>query len=355
MPNIMAGSLGGRFPAVSPGRLQIVSAVLNNVCNLQCKHCYLEPLQQPLRLSREKWLSFFGSLLGDLAPDVLSFAGKEVFADRGSAELLFSAIRMRNRLQRGRQEQTHIGVITNGTLLHRFRRDLNDCAPDHIDVSIDGLPAMHDEIRGPGAFAKLRPNLEWLARDFPKPVWITHTLFASTFRALPDFVAYFSSNFSLRHFSLGLYHSLPYTAADLTLSAADYKELFEQTLPQLSQLRLQHPVDVILDIGADTAPIFDAVGSDIDLQRDVPFASTVRTYANGLNFRVNVSRIPVGLWRAVRVTPEGYWLPAEDLVYAREYAARAVTRLEDHHYDARGAYLKGLEHLPAGARGQFVQ
>jgi len=44
MPNIMAGSLGGLFPRLSTDRLEVVSIVLNNVCNLHCQHCYLEPI-----------------------------------------------------------------------------------------------------------------------------------------------------------------------------------------------------------------------------------------------------------------------------------------------------------------------
>ena len=89
MPNIMAGSLGGLFPRLSTDRLEVVSIVLNNVCNLRCHHCYLDPTPTEAPLAHDEWRRLFRSLFDDLAPGVVSFAGKEVFADIGSAELLF--------------------------------------------------------------------------------------------------------------------------------------------------------------------------------------------------------------------------------------------------------------------------
>lgn len=345
MPNIMAGSLGGLFPKLFSGRLEVVSIVLNNVCNLRCRHCYLEPTPSEPGLTREEWLAFFRSLFGDLAPTVVSFAGKEVFAEVGSADLMFEAIRLRDQLQAHRGERTHIGVITNGTLLHRFRAGLIACPPDHFDISIDGLPEFHDEVRGRGAFARLEPNLRWLVAAFPNRVWVTHTIFGPNLRAIPRFVEFYSASFGLRRFSIGFYHPLAYTSSDLTFSEGDYVAFAETTLPRLAHLELAGPVEVVVEFGAESLALIRRLEDAGWVNSAAPISSTPHLFDNGLTLRVNVCRVPVGLWRAVRVTPEGYWLAAEDLVDAREYARRAVTRLRDHAFDSRLAYEAGLDYL----------
>jgi MoaA/NifB/PqqE/SkfB family radical SAM enzyme len=213
MANIMAGSLGGLFPNLSMERLEVLSVVLNNSCNLRCRHCYLEPESHEPFLNREEWCTFFTSVFRDLVPSVVSFAGKEIFSDHSSVGLLFEAIQTRDRLQRGAARRTHIGVITNGTLLHRFRERILECPADHIDVSVDGLPPVHNEIRGPGAFDQLAPNLHWLTEAFPDRVWLTHTLFTQNVRGLPEFVTFYERMFGQRRFSLGLYQPLPYTSS----------------------------------------------------------------------------------------------------------------------------------------------
>src|SRR5262249_43073294 len=83
-------------------------------------------------------------------------------------------------------------------------------------------------------------------------------------------------------------------------------------------------------------------------------SSTEHIGDGGLTLRINVSRVPVGLWRAVRVTPEGYWLAAEDLIDAPDYAHRAVARLRDYGFDSRRAYEAGGGHLRRTVRSGAV-
>lgn len=348
--NIMAGSLGGLFPRLSSGRLEVVSIVLNNVCNLRCRHCYLEPIPGEPVLAREEWLAFFRSLFDDLAPTVVSFAGKEVFAEAGSADLLFEAIGLRDRLQAHRGKRTHIGVITNGTLLHRFQTELVACPPDHFDVSIDGLPEFHDEVRGPGAFARLEPNLRWLVAAFPDHVWVTHTIFGPNLRAIPRFVEFCVASFGLRRFSLGFYRPLAYTRSDLALTESDRLAFVITVLRRLAQAEFAGPVEVVIEFGTEFLDQLQRLEDAGWVNSAAPISSTAHLFDNGLTLRINVCRVPVGLWRAVRVTPEGYWLAAEDLIEAREYAGRAATRLRDHAFDSRLAYEAGLDHLRGTAR-----
>jgi hypothetical protein len=51
---------------------------------------------------------------------------------------------------------------------------------------------------------------------------------------------------------------------------------------------------------------------------------------------------PIGLWRSARITPEGYWLGAEDVTRAKDYERYAVARARDHGLDARKLYNAGM-------------
>ena len=100
MPNIMAGSLGGTFPELSTRGLEVMSVVINNACNLSCKHCYLEaPRYEERHLDHDEWMKFFASVFEDVVPSVLCFAGKEPFLNEKSAQLVTETVRLRDRLQ----------------------------------------------------------------------------------------------------------------------------------------------------------------------------------------------------------------------------------------------------------------
>jgi hypothetical protein len=343
--NIMAGSLGGLFPRLTSSRLEVVSIVMNNTCNLRCRHCYLEPTQIEPALARGEWLTFFHSLFQDLAPTVVSFAGKEIFTNAETANLVLEAIALRDLLQAGGRERTHIGLITNGTLLHRFQAPLTERPPDHFDVSIDGLPEFHDAVRGPWAFARLEPNLRWLVATFPHAVWVTHTVFAGNVRSIPQFIEFYTASFGLKRFSFGFYRPLAYTSSDLTLTERDRVAFIDTALHGLAHIDVAGPVDVVVEFGLESLDLLPRLQDAGWVTSASAISSTAHTFANGVTVRVNVCRVPVGLWRAVRVTPEGYWLAAEDLIDATEYARRAAVRLRDCGFDGRLAYKAGLEHL----------
>jgi len=355
MPNIMAGSLDGRFAELAADRLEVVSVVVNNVCNLRCKHCYLEPETSHSALSHEEWLQVLGSVVEQLQPAVLSFAGKEVFADRDSVDLLLSTIRLRNSAQSPAHRRTRIGVITNGTLLQRYHDKLLSDPPDYIDVSIDGLPSVHDDVRGTGSFERLEPNLQWLTQEFKNPVWVTHTLFGTNLASLADFVSTLATRHGLRRFSVGLYHPLSYTDQSLRLRPGRPAHSVERMLQRLASIGVPAPVEVVLDLGVDDTWLFP------DLQRsgliafDGPFSSRTRELGNGVSLTVNATRILTGLWRAVRISPQGHWLASEDLLFPKEYDHRAVTMLREHGCSATAAYRFGLGHLRASIRSSQAE
>lgn len=337
----MAGSLNGSFGKLSTGKLEVLSLLINNACNLRCKHCYLEAPNSRPHLKSEEWIAFLSSLFSRLRPSVVSFAGKEPLLNQKSTNLIFEAVRLRDRIQPG-DNKTQIGVITNGTLVHKYAAELLATPPDYFDISIDGLPGTHDEVRGPGAFEQLRPNLVWLAECFPERLWITHTLLEPNITMFPQFVEFYHRTFGLRKFSVGFYKPLRHTAQELGLRTEHYYGFVEDSLERLAEMELDKPVEVIVEMDHTQGDLIEMFTSAGWIQSQEPISSDVHRFGNGLTLRINKTSIPVGLWRAVRVTPEGYWLAAEDLIRVKEYEQLAVANLRDHAFDAVRLYEVGL-------------
>ena len=348
MSNIMAGSLGGVFPAAHARSLSILSLLINNSCNLTCRHCYLEAPKSGQYLKHDEWMQFLTSVFADLRPEIICFAGKEAFHTRESVRVLLDAVRLRNKLQTSTR-RSHIGVITNGTLLHHYRHELLEVSPDHWDVSLDGLPTIHDEIRGKGAFAQLEPNLEWLVENFSDRIWITHTVMEPNIDRLLRFVAFYHKAYGLRNFSLGFYRPTSYTDNSLELTAQHYYQ-FVQTLPKLAEIELDSPVRLTFEFDSAQMDMIDLLTANGWADPVDDIAAVSHPFDNGLTLSVRTIRIPVGLWRSARVTADGFYVAAEDTIYAQEFARRAVANVRDFEFDAVRLYQAGVRHLASSGR-----
>lgn len=325
------------------GGLEILSLLINNSCNLACKHCYLHSHELAKRLAPTEWQRFLTSAFTALRPSVVCFAGKEVFVDEDSAAILLDAVKLRNACQ-PQDRQTQIGVMTNGALLHQYRAQLDETSPDYWDVSVDGLPAMHDSIRGAGAFAQLAPNLAWLLERAADRVWLTHTLFETNLNSLPDFVSHYATQFGVRNFSVGFYQQLANTEASLALTDQQYHELIFRVLPRLATIPLSERITVRMEFDLEQLqiiPLLIATGW-AEPNRAIAFRS--HEFDNGLTLRIDTVAKPIGLWRSVGVSAEGDWLSTEDVLYPRE-RAKAVANVRDHDYDAVQLYGAGLRQI----------
>ena len=344
MPNIMAGSLGGTVPSHSGCGPEVVSAVINNACNLSCRHCYLQAPSRPGYLSPAEWLRAFDSVLSNLSPSILCFAGKEPFLNTQSATLVRDTILLRDEVQPNRR--TQIGVITNGTLIHSHRESLEQARPDYVDVSVDGLPSSHDLIRGKGAFGMVAPNLLWLVEILEDRLWLTHTILGTNVTELPQFIAFYNREFGIRNFSLGLYKDLAHTDSTLAMSSSSLAEEIDRALNALGNVDLASPVRIVMDI-------------DLIHEEEVDFLKhrgwfgesskrgtfkwvSKRQFHNGVKLQIQVAGVPVGLWHAIRITPEGFWLAPEDMIHPVQYEELAVGRLQDYAFDAQRLYQVGL-------------
>jgi len=342
MPCIIAGSVNGKFPLPPTKKLEVLSVTVNNACNLACRHCYLEAPQSDKYMTRDEWVRFLASAIEDLRPTVLSFVGKEPLLNRQGAGLLFEAVKLRNQIQNDAGERTDIGVITNGTLFHKHLEGFLETPPDYIDISIDGLPETHDAVRGRGTFEQIRPNLLWLRDHFEGNVWLTHTLLEANAGQFPEFVRFYHEGFGLRHFAVGFYRPLWYTDQSLNLWRSHVENFAEQTMRELERIPLDAPVEVVVQIDRMHSDFLEVLADAGLIDSDEPLSVNTHALRNGLTVRFFKAAMPVGLWRSVRVTPEGYWLAAEDVINAKEYEKHAVARLSDHDFDAKRAYHAGL-------------
>lgn len=284
----------------------------------------------------------FSSLFRDIQPRVLCFAGKEVFINNNSVQLLLDAIKMRNKMQPIDKRRTEIGVITNGTLIHNYIDQLQEISPDYFDISIDGLPETHDAIRGKGTFKKLQSNLTWLTDSYPGPVWITNTLCSENYNSLPEFLQFYDQNYRVSKFSIGFYKQTDSSDAHLVLSQSNITELTDSIIPKLSQLPLSQPIEIIFEMDCTQPELLEHF-ADAGFAHPVDaIACNTLHYDNEVTLHFNTARVPTGLWRAIRVTPEGFWLAGEDLIDVKNYRKNAIGKLDEYGYDSRKLYEAGL-------------
>ena len=319
----------------------VVSIQLNDVCNLQCPHCYLEGISEK-SLALSELDHVFNSLFRDLKPGAVSFIGKEIFAQEQSVAAFFNAIKVRNDVeQKEGRRSTDIGVTTNGTLLHRYKDKLLEYIPslELIDISIDGPQPFHDSIRGRNAFARLEQNLEWLVTSCRDRIWITTTVFDQNAELIPEMMRILNETYGLRNFSLGIYK--PINTASDALTVSDHAVTrFMHTLKDENWPR-QKNITVLFDIPKEMpeySRVFDLPEADGQW-----LTRCEEVWSNGVSLKVHRANVATGLWRAVRISPSGHWLAAEDLIEHKNYEALSIVNLRSVHYDTQRAYQLGLQ------------
>ncbi len=342
--NIMAGSLGGRIPPVRSDRLAVLSVVVNATCNLQCRHCYLSPAGPPIGMRSEQWHRFLRSTFADLRPHSVCFSGKEIFSLRESVDLFFGAIRMRDTIQGDHESRTRIGVVTNGTRVGSHRDMLSATPPDWLDISIDGVRDSHDAIRGRGAFNKVARNLPWLLEVLSDRLWIATTLMDTNVDSLPEIVSSLNQEFGLRRFSVGLYKPQSYTDSLLRLNDVGREDRTLQALLGLNAIDVNGAVDVKFEFDSRDTSLLRRMEQEGLIPREGFIRVGEQHLDNGVTLRITTTAGCVGLWRAARVTNEGLYIAAEDLVDATSYGKRAIGHIADFDYDARKLYEAGLVH-----------
>ncbi len=154
LPADSSQAYSGRVALLGTPQLRELWFHLTNDCNLSCRHCmFASAPGDKAQLAAD--------VVYDLATQALD-EGCRIFALTGGEPLVhpdFKSI-VRQLLQPG---NTHVAVLTNGLLLRRYLEDTSwDFNRLHFQISLDGLQAAHDRLRGHEAFSRLREELVWL-------------------------------------------------------------------------------------------------------------------------------------------------------------------------------------------------
>jgi sulfatase maturation enzyme AslB (radical SAM superfamily) len=162
MAGVMAGTaiLKGME---TTGKLKTITLTLNNTCNLNCPHCYLQYNSKDLFLSDQTLASVYAADFEHLA-----IVGKEPLVNQRSIDLLDSIV---NRVTASGKT---VSIITNGVGLDKVSVQTAGKA-DYIDISFDGGPATYRDYRNV-PFEKITGAIQRLQQRSSVTINALHTL-----------------------------------------------------------------------------------------------------------------------------------------------------------------------------------
>ena len=230
------GGIGLPIRVVSPNELTCnffkkfpleVSYFVNNVCNLHCKHCYVNYERHTGNLGLDEWRSIFETLI-ECGGRTFGNVGMEpLLSRRNTFDLLeFFAEK------RQEYEDLRFGMVTNGIhLTSATAEELVEIGIDYLDVSVDGQKS-HDFIRGPGQYELVLKNLAALPDPLKEKVFISFNLNRITKDGLMPMVNELR-DIGIRNFLISPYITVVQPELDkLWLAPKVIGEVVEQTLEE---------------------------------------------------------------------------------------------------------------------------
>lgn len=314
-------------------RPKSVTLVVNNACNLNCSHCYLQVEKlTAAALSEEEWHRVIDSIAA-ADPELVCLSGKEIFLGERGARLLSFLREARDRSDTA----SRVGLITNGTLVNRHRESILRARPSYFDISVDGIESDHDSVRGIGAFAKTIPNVDWAAEAFGPSFFVNLTIQKQNHERIVDAVRMLSEH-GVQNVEIGFYKPLSYTDERLALSSEEIDAVFERILA-VETLRPDRPLRLLFDFDISVLEPLEAFlrsrwFSLDDVSEDANGELFVEhRLQNGVLLEMRFAPYPVGISRSVRITPEGNYLAAEDTIDTTLYEARSLGNVRDFDFD----------------------
>jgi len=144
----------GRASALHLDRLKECWFHLTDACNLSCHHCLFAASPAKTRsLAPERLQETVDQALV-LGCRLFSFTGGEPFLYPDFLPFLHGLLQS--------NPDVHVAILTNGMLLERYLDELKGIDRLHLQVSLDGMEAAHDRLRGKGTHRKLMGNLRAL-------------------------------------------------------------------------------------------------------------------------------------------------------------------------------------------------
>lgn len=309
-----------------------VTLVINNSCNLNCGHCYLQVKRLTAPAMKEQEWKQLVDTISPTNPELFCLSGKEIFLGETGSRILSYMREVKDRENAGYR----IGLITNGTLIHKHTEAIKRAAPSYFDISLDGIESDHDAVRGKGAFAMVLPNLKWAVETFGDQFFVTLTIQKQNFRRVKDAVA-FLHGLGVKNVAIGFYLPLSYTSERLALTDEDVDYVFDQ-LSNLDEIRLNDRLNVCLDLDIiNLQPLKAFLRSKWFALEQVQESNgehfVERELSNGVRLSIRFAPYPTGVWRSMRITAEGNYLAAEDTIDTTRYAERTIGNVREFGYD----------------------
>ncbi len=154
-------------------------------CNQHCSHCYTSsgPFHKEAGISPEKYFPFLKYAFKK-GFNTISISGGEPFLYKGLESLVFAS----------KEIGYQVRATTNGTVLND--KKIKRLLPliDYVEVSLDGTPELHNEIRNDQeAFAQLEKGVEIL-KKYVERFGFTHTLTSKSWDSLLWLTEFVSRN-----------------------------------------------------------------------------------------------------------------------------------------------------------------
>jgi hypothetical protein len=320
-----------------------VSLVVNNECNLNCTHCFLQlPALAKNRLTREEWMRVLeSSVPQDIGQYVI--AGKEAFVGKTGPAVIQWLGDLRHQ-----RPCVRSGLITNGTLLHKHQDLVRDAALSHMDISMDGCEPDHDAIRGEGAFARTKDNVRWAADLLGDRLFVTLTLQKRNIARIGEALRSFA-DLGVRSAGISPFEKLPYNDHSLALAPSELAEFFEN-LAEIGNLDLPHPMFIQAD-ACVVEPLallafmesrwFDLTTMQID---GTGFLYCRHHLPNGITLSFRFLPWPMTLESSVRVSADGELLCVDDARHPRTYHLNSLANLRDFDFDFGAAFEAAKRH-----------
>ena len=130
---------------------------ITNRCNLSCSHClFASSCDETAELPLEK-ITAIADEAGELGCRLFALTGGEPFVHKDFEKIVRHLLSFDN---------SHVVVLTNGMgIVNPLIRNQWDTERFHLQISVDGLEANHDRIRGEGTFVKLSKTLSELGKN----------------------------------------------------------------------------------------------------------------------------------------------------------------------------------------------
>jgi hypothetical protein len=324
-----------------------VSLVVNNECNLNCTHCFLQlPALAKNRLTCEEWMRVLeSSIPEDIGQYVI--AGKEAFVGKTGP----AVIEWLGDLRRQRP-CVRTGLITNGTLLHKHQDLVRNAALSHMDISMDGCEPDHDAIRGEGAFARTKDNVRWAADLLGDRLFVTLTLQKRNINRIGEALRAFA-DLGVRSAGISPFEKLPYNDHSLALAPAELAEFFEN-LAEIGHFDLPHPMFIQAD-ACVVEPLamlafMESRWFDLDaMQMDgTGFLYCRHHLPNGITLSFRFLPWPMTLESSVRVSADGEMLCVDDARHPRTYHLNSLANVRDFGFDFGAAFQAAKRHPRIG-------